>query len=168
MFSVFCYSETCTTDNSICNDSNFEIENYTVLHHVRESGRQERLSIFLHKEAYFKPRTDLSMNSSNVDSLFIKIHHKEDKNILFSVMFRPLSGDVTVFEKFCKNSLSTNDKTSKKIIFADELNINVLHYESNKKVQHFLSSMFQYNMITTMNKPTRIMRYGQVLNSETS
>ena len=63
-----------------------------------------------------------------------------------------------LFEKFWKNLLSANDKTSKKIIFAGYLNINVLYYESNKKVQHFLSSMFQYNMIPAINKPTRITR----------
>ena len=68
------------------------------------------------------------------------------------------NGDMTVFEKFCKNLLSANDKTSKNIIFADDLNINVLGYESNKKVQYFLNSMFQYNMIPTINKQTRVTR----------
>ena len=52
--------------------------------------------------------------------------------------------------------LSTNDKTSKNIIFVGDLNINVLDYEPNKKVQHFLSSMFQYNMIPTINKLTGV------------
>ena len=42
--------------------------------------------------------------------------------------------------------------------FAGDLNINVLDYESNKKVQHFLSSMFQHNMMPTINKPTRVTR----------
>ena len=73
-------------------------------------------------------------------------------------MYRPSNGDMTVFEKFCKNMLSANDKTSKNIIFAVDLNINVLDYESNKKVQHFLSSMFQYNMIPTINIPNRVTR----------
>ena len=73
-------------------------------------------------------------------------------------MYRPPYGDVTVIEKFLENLLSANDKTSKNIIFAGDLNINVLGYESNKKVQHFLSSMFQYNMIPTINKPTRVTR----------
>ena len=81
-FSVICFSETWPTDNSICNDSNFRIENYTVLHQVRESGRGGGLSIFVHKEIYFKPRTDLSINSNDVESLCIEIHHKKDKNIL--------------------------------------------------------------------------------------
>ena len=71
-------------------------------------------------------------------------------------MYRPPSGDVTVFEKFCKILLSANDKTSKNIIFGGDLNINVLDYESNKKVQYFLSSMYQYNMIPTINKATAI------------
>ena len=31
-FSMVCFSETWTTDNSIRNDSNFQIENYTVLY----------------------------------------------------------------------------------------------------------------------------------------
>ena len=53
-FSVICFSKTWATGNSICNDSNFHIENYTVLHQVRESGRGGGLSIFVHKVVYFK------------------------------------------------------------------------------------------------------------------
>ena len=66
-------------------------------------------------------------------------------------MYRPPNGDITVSEKFCENVLSANNKTSKNIFFffffAVDLNINALDYESNKDIQHFLSSMFQYNMI---------------------
>ena len=113
---------------------------------------------FVHKEIYFKPRTDLSINSNDVKSLCIEIHHKKNKNILFSVIYRPPNGGMTVFEKFCKDLLSANDKTSKNIIITGDLNINVLDYGSNKKVQHFLSSMFQYNMIPNINKPTRVTR----------
>ena len=80
-------------------------------------------------------------------------------------MCRPPNGDMAVFEKFCGNLLSANDKTSKKNIFAVDLNINVLDYESNKKIQHFLSSMFQYNMIPTINKPTRVTRNSHISRS---
>ena len=47
---------------------------------------------------------------------------------------------MTVFEKFCENLLSGNGKTSKSITFAGDLNINVLDYESHKKIRHFLTS----------------------------
>ena len=68
-----------------------------------ESGRGGGLNISVHKEIYFKPRTDLSINSNDVESLCIEIHHKKDKNILFSVMYRPPNGDMKVFVKFCEN-----------------------------------------------------------------
>ena len=71
------------------------------------------------------PGADLSINSNDVESLCIETHLKKDKNILFSVMYRPPNGDITVFENFCGNLLSTNDKISKNIIFAGDLNINV-------------------------------------------
>ena len=63
-------------------------------------------------------------------------------------MYKSPNGDTTV--KFCENLFSANDKTSKNI-FAGDLDINVLDYESNKNIQHFLSSIFQYNMIPTIN-----------------
>ena len=81
----------------------------------------------------------------------LQIHRRKDKNVLFSVMSRTPSGNMTVFENFCKNLLSVSDKRLKNIIFADDLNISVLDNEPNKKVQHFLSSMFQYKMISTIN-----------------
>ena len=63
---------------------------------------------------------------------------------MFYLVYRSLNGDMTVFGKFCENLLSANNKTSKNI-FAGDLNINVSDYESNKTVQNFLSSMFQYS-----------------------
>ena len=77
-------------------------------------------------------------------------------------MYRPPNGDTTVFEKFFENLLSANDKTSKNI-FADDLNINVLDYESNKKVKHFthvpmIPTMIPNMIPTTINKPTRKTR----------
>ena len=153
---MICFLETWATDHLVCNDSNFQIENYAVLYQVRESRRGGGLSTFVQREVYFEPRTDLSINSNDVESLCIEMHHKKDKNILFSVMYRYPNGDMTVFEKFCERLLFANDKTSKNIIFAGDLNINLLGFESNKNVQHFLSSMLQYNLIPNTNRPTRV------------
>ena len=111
----------------------------------------------MHKEIYLKPSTDLSINSDDVESLFIEIHHKKDTNMLFSVVYRLLNDDMTVFENFCKKMLSANDETLKNI-FGGDININVLDCESNKKVRHFLSSTSQYDMIPTVNRPTCITR----------
>ena len=60
-------------------------------------------------------------------------------------MYRPPNSDMTVFENFCENMLSANGKTSEKVTFAGDLNINILGCESNKKFQHFFNSIFHYN-----------------------
>ena len=58
------------------------------------------------KSKHICARTDLSINSDDLESLCIELHHKKDKNILFSVMYRPSNGDLTVFEELCEKLLS--------------------------------------------------------------
>ena len=64
-------------------------------------------------------------------------------------MYRPPNGDMTVFQHFCRKLLFANDEALEKINFAGNLNINVLGYESNVEVKYSLSSMFQYNLMST-------------------
>ena len=47
-------------------------------------------------------------------------------------------------------------KNLKNIVLAGDFNINFLDFETNKKVQDFLSLMLRYNMIPLTNKPTRV------------
>ena len=84
-------------------------------------GGKGGLSIFAHKEGDFKPRTDLSINSNNVEPFCIETHHKKDKNIFFNVMYSPPKSNMKVFgnlkilkfsENFCGNMLSENDEGS--------------------------------------------------------
>ena len=73
-------------------------------------------------------------------------------------MYRLANRDMTVFQHFCRKSLFTNDKALKKINLAGNLNINVLDYESNVEVKHSLSRLFEYNLMSTGIKPTRVTR----------
>ena len=67
-------------------------------------------------------------------------------------MHRHPNSDMTVLENFYENLLSTNHEMSTKdIVFAGDLNINVSDYKSDKKFQHVLSSRPQYNMMPTIN-----------------
>ena len=68
------------------------------------------------KKFTLSPRTDLSIYSNDVESLCIEKQKKKDENVLFIAMYRPLNGDMTVFERFCEKLLFANDKTSKNII----------------------------------------------------
>ena len=41
------------------------------------------------------------------------------------------------------------------IVSAGDFHLNVLDFENNKKVRNFINLMFRFDMISTINKPTR-------------
>ena len=43
-------------------------------------------------------------------------------------------------------------------MLAGNFNINLLHFEQNKKVQNFINLMFRFGLVSTANKPTRIAK----------
>ena len=42
------------------------------------------------------------------------------------------------------------------MILSGDFNINMLDFEQNRKVQNFVNLMFQFDLVPTINKPTRV------------
>ena len=42
------------------------------------------------------------------------------------------------------------------MILAGDFKINVMSFEQNQKLQHFVNLIFQFGLVTTINKPTRV------------
>ena len=112
------------------------------------------LDSFLHKV-----REDLSINCDDIESLSIEIINDHSKNIVLNVVYRPPDGDLHVTETFLRKILSENNKANKTLFLAGDFNINALDYEINKKVQNFVNLVFEFSMISTINKPTRVTSY---------
>ena len=157
-FSIICFSETWVDDDSINKNSLFQLQNYNVLHQIRNNRKGGGLCIFVHESLCYKLRKDLSINSDAIESLSIEITNKNSKNIIFNVIYRPPNGDMEACENYCKELFSKNDKSLKNMILAGDFNVNLLDFEHNKKVQSFLNLIFCYSMIPTTNKPTRVTR----------
>ena len=122
------------------------------------SGGRPVSHICAQKSFYFKPLTDLFINSNDLEPLCIEAHHKNDETILFHAMYRPPNSDMTVFENFCANMLSSIDKKSENI-FAGDLNINIL---TMNLIRKFNTSMFQHNMMMpSINRKIRVTRNSQ-------
>ena len=47
----------------------------------------------------------------------------------------------------------------KNILLAGDFNINLFQFEQNKTFQNFIALMFQFGLVPTTNKPTRITKY---------
>ena len=90
--------------------------------------------------------------------MFVKVEKKKLKNIVLNLVYRPLNGDQKELENYFKSSLSKREISHKDIILAGDLNINLLDFDANKKIQNFVNLMFRFGMIPTKNKPARVTR----------
>ena len=118
------------------------------------------LSIFLRECYTCKLRSDLNINSDEIECLCIEILNKYSKSLILNLSYRPPQSDTTLFEKNLQDLLSKNDICKKEILIKGDFNINLLDYENNKKVQPFVNLMFRCGMVPAINKPTHVTRYS--------
>ena len=77
---------------------------------------------------------------------------------MLNLLYRPPNGDHKELENYFKSSLSKRKISHKDVILARDFNINLLDFDTNKKVQNFVNLMFHFGMIPTINKPTLVTR----------
>ena len=53
--------------------------------------------------------------------------------MIFNVVYRPPDGDLNVCETFFKKILSNSTTVNKTVFLAEDFNINLLDFETNKK-----------------------------------
>ena len=77
-FKEICLTETWCTDDPT-NKTLFDLENYTSVNQVRKHGRGGGICAFIHSSLTFKSRSDLAINSNDIESLAIEIINKKEK-----------------------------------------------------------------------------------------
>ena len=158
-FSIICLTETWANDSDINQNSLSQLEGYIPVHQIRKSRKGGGIVIFIRDSFLYKLRNDLSINCEDIESLSIEILKSPTRNIIFNAIYRPPNGDSKVCETFFKNILSDSTTVNKTFFLAEDFNINLLDFEINKKVQGFVYLMFQFSMIPTINKPTRVPKH---------
>ena len=71
----------------------------------------------------------------------------------------PPDSHLNVCETFFKKILSDSTTVNKFFFLAGDFNSNLPDFETNKKVQSFVNLMFEFSMIPTINKPTRVTKH---------
>ena len=130
--------------------------NYISKHQVRSDRRGGGVSIYIHSSIKFKERPDFSIISKDIETLTLEILSDKTRNILANVLYRPPLGQYEQFENFLTTFFSRTKNCNKDIHIAGDSNLNLLDHDTNKKVQNFLNLIYQNNLISTINKPTRV------------
>ena len=116
------------------------------------------VSIHIKDSVNFRPRPDLSINSTDVESISIELLCNKNRNTLVNVLYGPPKGLAEPFKKFLNCIFHKTKKSNKKLHIAVDFNLNVLDHDNCKKVQNFLDLLFQNNIIPIINKPTRVTK----------
>ena len=122
---------------------------------MKSDCRGVGVSISIHSFLKFKERPDLSIISKDTETLTLEILSVKTRNILVNVLYRAPVGQYEQFENFLTTFFSRTKNCNKDIHIAGNFNLNLLDHDTNKKVQDFLNLIYQNNLITKINKPTR-------------
>ena len=156
-FSIVCFSETWSKDEKVNENSLYQLESYNLLHQNRKHKNGGGVAVFAKDSYSFKNRDDLRINSEGIESLSLEIRNNESKKIISNVVYRPLDG-VDVCGNYFMNIFFKENVIRKNILVAGDFNINLLHFEQNKKVQNFINLMFQFGLVAATNKLIRITK----------
>ena len=162
-FKIICITETwCKKDEAKSEESQskksfskYSLPGYKVLHQARPHKKGGGLCIFVHESLNFKRKQNLSVNDNDCEILTIEIINKI-QNIIISCVYRQPSGNLKNFKQHLKNHLANKNLNNKSIYLAGDFNLNLLHCETSKHVKNFVNTLLQYNLVPTINKPTRI------------
>ena len=87
-FSI-CFSKTWLDESFLTSRSLYELPHYKSIHQIRNYGKGCVYSIYIKDSINFKPRPDLSINNTDVQSISIEFLCKKNGNTLINVLYRP-------------------------------------------------------------------------------
>ena len=148
-----------TNNSNINQNSLLQLEGYIPVHQIRKSHKGGRIALFIHDSLLYKLHTDLSINYEDIESLSIEILNSQTRNTVFNHVYKPSDGNLHVCKTFFKKILSESAAVSKTFFLAGDFNINLLNFETNKKIQSSVNLMLESSMIPTINKPTSVTKH---------
>ena len=162
-FKVICITESWCNDESMSTNSNFQLPNYSVIHQMRADHAGGGICMFIHSSLSYKLRKDLSINDADCESLCIELSNGTTRNIIVNTFYRPPAGKIKPFKDHLKLTLTKLKNSNKQLYLVGDFNLNLLDYETNKKVKNFVNLLFQHGLMPLINKPTRVTRRSATL-----
>lgn len=160
-WSAICISETWLKSGVL---KYFNIDNYELVASCRKEGEGGGTALYIHTKFCFKRRVDMiSLNSENI---FVEIESKNtmpSKNIIIGVIYRPPNVLHTQFIGYLEEILSIIDKEKKAVALAGDFNYDLTKNMQDKNVLSFSNLLSSYGYISTISKPTRVVRGSSTL-----
>ena len=145
-------TETWLTEN---NHDLYNLNGYRFINRHRTNKSGGGVGLFIPENIDFSIRTDLSVYTDVIESLFLEICVDSKKTIV-GVVYRPPGGDLKVFNNTLSDILDKLRSEKNLCYLLGDWNINILSYEAHPQTTAFIDMMYQYGFLPLINRPTRV------------
>ena len=158
-FSIIAMSETWFKEDL---SNLIDIPNYTLISVPRHNRRSGGVALYVHNTVSFKIRKDLNLIQSNPnvidhsESVFIEIVNCVSKNIIVGCIYRAHGTDIDLFNSDLASCLDLISDENKLCYMCGDYNLDLLKFETDSKINNFLTNFYEHNMFPLIDRPTRI------------
>ena len=143
---------------------NINLQNYNIQHTPTESNKGGSL-VYISTDLSYKTRNDLKLyKSKELESIFIEIINKKDKNTIVGCIYKhPILTNDEFNNHFLSPMLEKVSFEHQEVFLMGDFNINLLNYESNQETADFLNNMQSNSLVPYITLPTRITPRSKTL-----
>ena len=124
------------------------------------------VSIFVKASLTFEPLKNLSLMTSSIETVFIKIGKcslKINRDLIIGVCYSPPSGDKKEFNIRITEILDSINHDLNYVYLMGDFNINLFEIMNSTESLNFYNLMQSYLMFPQFNRPTRVTLHNQTL-----
>ena len=121
--------------------------------------------LYINKSINYKLRKDLKIHKSKeVESIFIEIINKKERNTIIGCIYRHPCMEAREFNNtYLQNTLEKLSYENKKIILIGDFNIDIFKYDTNNDSAAFLDMIHKNFLLPYTSSPTRVTPRSQSL-----
>ena len=156
---IIAISETKLKDNNHCN---IYIPGYRFIG-TNSKSVAGGVGMYIAKHHDFIKRLDLEIVLEGVESCWVEITRKRQKNIVIGCIYRHPSNNREQFQDAFKEKLDTLTKQNSEIYMLGDMNIDFLKYNSDKFTSDYLDMLLSSGILPIITKATRLTDHSSTL-----
>lgn len=146
-----------------------DILNYSLISVPRQNRKSGGVALYIHNTISYKIRNDLNLTPHNSipinhsESVFLEIINSNSKNIIVGNVYRSHRTDIDLFNSDLTRCLDMISVDNKLCYICGDFNLDLLKYDTDSKINNFLTNFFDHNMFPLIDRPTRITSHSATL-----
>ena len=144
--------------------SNIDLTNYIHEQTPTEASKGGTL-LYISEELNYKTCKDLQMyKAKELESTFIEIINKKRKNLIVGCICKhPTLNNRDFIDSYILSLLEKLSYEYKQVMLMGDFNMNLLNYNTNKRITQFVDKLYTNSFIPYINLPTTITNQSKTL-----